>query len=246
MSKVLVLIPSRMSAQRLPGKPLLEINKIPIISHVVNRGKEAKIGEVIVCTEDEEIVTAVEKNGGKAILTGKFHKNGTERIFEGLQKLKRNDVTHVLSLQGDEPAINPNDIKNLFNLMIKHGSDIGTLASEIKDDSIFNNENVVKVQTEEKLNNNNFIKALNFSRYNIYKKQNYIYYHIGIYCYNISILKKFVKFEQTKNEIKNRLEQLRAIENNIEIKVALARSSSIGVDTQEDYLALKKIMEYKS
>ena len=88
MSKVLVLIPSRMSAQRLPGKPLLEINNIPIISHVFNRGLETKLGEVVVCAEDQEIVTAVEKNNGKAILTGKHHKNGTERIYEGLQKLE--------------------------------------------------------------------------------------------------------------------------------------------------------------
>jgi len=235
-----------MSAQRLPGKPLLEINNLPIISHVVSRGKETELGEVIVCAENEEIVSAVEKNGGKAILTGSHHKNGTERIYEGLQKLKMVNVPYVISLQGDEPAINPEDIKNLYNFMIKYNSDIGTLASEIKKDLMLKNQHVVKVKTEEKLKDNNFIKAISFSRENLSKESLNIYHHIGIYCYKSSILKKIVNLKQTKNEIKNRLEQLRAIDNNIIINVALAKSSPIGVDTKEDYLALKKIMEYKS
>ncbi len=152
MSKVLVLIPSRMSAKRLHGKPLLEINNIPIISHVFNRGIETKLGEVVVCTEDQEIKTAVEKNNGKAILTGTHHKNGTERIYEGLQKLKIKDVSYVISLQGDEPAINPEDINTLCSFMIKYNSEIGTLGAEIKEHTIFNNENVVKVITDKKLN----------------------------------------------------------------------------------------------
>ena len=235
-----------MSAQRLPGKPLLEINNLPIISHVVNRGKETELGEVIVCTENEEIVFAVEKNGGKAILTGSHHKNGTERIYEGLQKLKKENVTYVISLQGDEPAINPEDIKNLYNFMIQYNSDIGTLASEIKEDFNLKNKNVVKVKTDEKLKNDNFVNAINFSRDDISKESSYIYHHIGIYCYKASLLKKFVNLKQTKNEIKNRLEQLRMIDNDIKINVALAKSSPIGVDTKEDYIALKKIMEYKS
>ena len=153
-----------MAAQRLPGKPLLEINNIPIISHVVKRGQETGLGEVIVCAEDKEILSAVEKNGGRSILTGNYHKNGTERIYEGLQKLGIKDVDHVISLQGDEPAINPEDIKNLYSFMIKYNSDIGTLAAEIKEDSMLNNESVVKVETGEKLKKNNFALALNFSR----------------------------------------------------------------------------------
>jgi 3-deoxy-manno-octulosonate cytidylyltransferase (CMP-KDO synthetase) len=235
-----------MSAQRLPGKPLLEINNIPIISHVVKRGQEAGIGEVVVCAEDKEIVSAVEKNGGRAILTGNEHKNGTERIFEGLQKLKINNVDYIMSLQGDEPAINPEDIKNLYNFMVKYNADIGTLASEIKDDSILKNENVVKVKTTEELIDDNFVPAINFSRTSFSENGSNVYHHIGIYCYKTSVLKKFVSLKQTKNEIKNRLEQLRAIDNSIKINVGLTKSSPIGVDTIEDYLALKKIMQYKS
>ena len=163
-----------------------------------------------------------------------------------MQKLKKENVTYVISLQGDEPAINPEDIKNLYSFMIQYNADIGTLASEIKEDFNLKNKNVVKVKTDEKLKNNNFVNAINFSRDDISKESSNIYHHIGIYCYKSSILKKFVNLKQTKNEIKNQLEQLRAIDNDIKINVALAKSSPIGVDTKEDYIALKKIMEYKS
>ena len=234
-----------MSASRLKGKPLLEINNLPIICHVVKKAKETGIGKVIVATEDKEIVTAVEKNGDKVILTGK-HNTGTDRIFEAFQKLKITDTEYVINLQGDEPMIDPKDIINLNNLMIKNNSDIGTLASEIKKDTMLTNENIVKVITEKKLENNNFVKALNFLRKDLKKENSNIYHHIGIYCYKVSVLEKFINLDQTKNEIENRLEQLRALDNSIKINVALAETSPIGVDTKEDYLALKKIMEYKS
>ena len=234
-----------MAASRLKGKPLLEINNVPIICHVLNKAMETGL-EAIVATEDKEIVTAVEKNGGgKVIFTGN-HKTGTDRIFEAFKKLKIENVDYILNLQGDEPMIDPKDIINLNKLMIKNNSDIGTLASEIKKDTMLTNENIVKVITEKKLENNNFVKALNFLRKGLKKENSNIYHHVGIYCYKVSVLEKFINLDQTKNEIKNRLEQLRALDNNIKINVALAESSPIGVDTKEDYLALKKIMEYKS
>jgi len=234
-----------MSASRLKGKPLLKINNIPIICHVLNKAMETGL-EAIVATEDKEIVTAIEQNGdGKVVLTGK-HKTGTDRIFEAFKKLKIKNVDYILNLQGDEPTIEPKDIINLNKLMIKNNSDIGTLASKIKNDTMLNNENIVKVITEKKLENNNFVKALNFLRKDLKKENPNIYHHIGIYCYKVSVLEKFINLNQTKNEIKNRLEQLRALDNNIKINVALSESSPIGVDTKEDYLALKKIMEYKS
>ena len=234
-----------MSATRLRGKPLLEINNLPIICHVVKKAKETGIGNVIVATEDKEIVTAVEKNNGEAILTGN-HKTGTDRIFEAFKKLKIADIDYVVNLQGDEPMIDPKDVVNLNNLMIKTNSDIGTLASEIKESSVLSNENIVKVITKQKLENNNFAEAVNFSRQNFPNQNFNIYHHIGIYAYKVSVLEKFVNFNQTKNEIENRLEQLRALDNNIPIMVGLAKSSSIGIDTKEDYIAIKKIMEYKS
>jgi len=245
MTKTLILIPSRMAATRLPGKPLLKINNLSIISHVFKRAEEANIGEVVVATEDQEILKDVVKNGGKAILTNKNHKTGTDRIFEAYEKLNIKNIDYILNLQGDEPDINKDDIINLNNFMINQDAEIGTLAAKIQDDKMLNNRNLVKVITNQKLDENNFPIALNFTRDSLSIDNQNIYHHIGIYSYKISILKKFVSLDQTNNEKKNKLEQLRALDNKLKINVALAKFSPIGVDTEEDYLAIKKIMEYK-
>jgi len=246
MTNTLILIPSRMAATRLPGKPLLKINNLSIISHVFKRAEEANIGEVVVATEDNEILKDVLENGGKGILTSSNHKTGTDRIFEAYKKLNIKNVDYILNLQGDEPNINKDDIVNLNNLMINSNSEIGTLAATIKDRKILDNKNVVKVITESELDKNNFLIASNFTRDNLSKIDQNIYQHIGIYSYKVSALEKFIGLKQTKNEIENKLEQLRALDNKLKINVALAKFSPIGVDTKEDYLAIKKIMEYKS
>ena len=246
MAKTLILIPSRMAATRLPGKPLLKINNLSIVSHVFKRAEEANIGEVVVATEDQDIIADVQKNGGRAVLTSKDHKTGTDRIFEAYKKLNIKNVDYILNLQGDEPDINKNDIIKLNNLMISNDSEIGTLAAKIQDDKMLNNKNVVKVIVEDTLEENNFPTALNFTRDNLSIDSQNIYHHIGIYSYKASVLEKFVGLDQTNNEKKNKLEQLRALDNKLKINVALARSSPIGVDTEEDYLAIKKIMEYKT
>ena len=245
MTKTLILIPSRLAATRLPGKPLLKINNLSIISHVFKRAEEADIGEVVVATEDKEILEDVLKNGGKGILTSSDHKTGTDRIYEAYKKLNIKNVDYILNLQGDEPNINKNDIINLNNSMINNNSEIGTLAATIKDSKVLDDKNVVKVLIENKLDKNNFPSALNFTRENLSKNFINIYHHIGIYSYKVDILEKFVCLNQTDNEVKNKLEQLRALDNKLKINVALAKSPSIGVDTEEDYLAIKKIMEYK-
>jgi len=245
MAKTLILIPSRMAATRLPGKPLLKINNLSLVSHVFKRAEEANIGEVVVATEDKEILTDVLKNGGRAILTNSNHKTGTDRIFEAYKKLDIKNVDYILNLQGDEPNINKEDIINLNNLMVTENAELGTLAAKIEDDKMLNNKNVVKVITDKKLVENNFPTVLNFTRENPSTDNQNIYHHIGIYSYKISVLEKFVSLEQTSNEKINKLEQLRALDNMLKINVALARSSPIGVDTEEDYLAIKKIMEYK-
>jgi 3-deoxy-manno-octulosonate cytidylyltransferase (CMP-KDO synthetase) len=241
--KTLTIIPSRLSATRLPGKPLLKINDLSIISHVFRRAQEANIGDVVVAAEDQEIVDDVIKNGGRAILTGKNHKTGTDRIYEALRKLELKDVDFIMNLQGDEPAINIEDIISLNKKMVSNQSNMGTLAAKMKDLKDLDNENIVKVITSKNLNNQEFSEAKNFLRTS--REIDNIYHHIGIYCYSTETLKKFVRLNQSKNEIENRLEQLRALDNNIDINVALAASSPIGIDTEEDYLALKKIMEYK-
>ena len=233
-----------MSATRLPGKPLLKINGLSIISHVSKKAEEANIGDVIVATEDQEIVDDVKRNGFNAILTSNQHKTGTDRIHEALKKTNIRDVDFIMNLQGDEPAIDIDDIKSLNKKMAKNYSNLGTLAATIKENKNLKNENIVKVVTEKKLEYHQFPRAISFSRISNYMDN--IYHHIGIYCYSKECLEKFVHLDQSKNEIENRLEQLRALDNNIDINVSLAKSSPIGVDTKEDYLALKKIMEYKN
>ena len=142
--KTLTIIPSRLSATRLPGKPLLKINDISIISHVFRRAQEANIGDVVVAAEDEEIVDDVIKNGGRAILTDRNHKTGTDRIYEAFQKLEVKNVDLIMNLQGDEPAINIEDIVSLNKKMVSNQSKMGTLAAKMKDLNDLDNENVVK------------------------------------------------------------------------------------------------------
>ena len=242
--KTLIIIPSRLAATRLPGKPLLKIEGISIISHVFKRAESANIGEVIVATEDQEIIDDVKSNGGNAILTSKNHKTGTDRIHEAFKKLQRNDINFIMNIQGDEPEIDINDIKNLDDKMKANNSKIGTLAAEISSNEIYKNKNIVKVKVKKKLDRNLFPFAEDFIR--ITENKENIFHHLGIYSYETETLNKFISFDQSKNELKHSLEQLRALDNDININVGLANSSPIGVDTEEDYLAIKKIMEYKS
>ena len=242
--KTLVIIPSRLSATRLPGKPLLKINGLSIISHVFKKAEEANIGEVIVATGDQEIVDEVKKNGGQAILTNNQHQTGTDRIYEAIEKIDNSNIDLVMNLQGDEPLMNIDDIKNLNNQMIKNNAELGTLASNILEKEFYQNQNIVKVITNESLNNSNFPEAIDFMRKILDSRKN-VYHHLGIYCYQKETLKNFISFNQSSSEVKHKLEQLRALDNNIKINVALAKSSPIGVDTEEDLMAIKKIMEYK-
>ncbi len=243
--KTLVLIPSRLSATRLPGKPLLKINGLSMISHVFKKAVEANIGKVYVATEDQEIVDDIEKNGGQAILTSNNPKTGTDRVFEALEKIGSSDTKLIMNLQGDEPLMNIEDIINLHNLMIKTESEFGTLASQIQNKNLYAKKSVVKVKTKESLEITKFPEAADFMRMSNETNKN-IYHHLGIYCYKYETLKKFISLKQSKNELKNNLEQLRALDNNMKINVSLAKESPLGVDTMEDFVAIKKIMEYKS
>ena len=245
MTKTIILIPSRLAATRLPNKPLLKINGISIINHVYKKAVSTKIGDVFVATGDKEIFDEVTNNGGKSILTEKQHLTGTDRIFEAYQKLKTNNIDYIINLQGDEPMIDIKDIVNLNIQAIKKKSKIATLACDIKDNKIFNKSIVVKVVTDNKISKKITSRANNFSRKISFKNSLNIYHHIGIYIYNIKILEKFVNLNQSKKELEQKLEQFRALENNIEIDVIFANSSPIGVDTEEDFLELKKIMNYK-
>ena len=245
MSNTVILIPSRLAATRLPNKPLLKINNISIINHVYKIAKSSLIGESYVATGDKEIFEEVTKLGGKCILTKKDHKTGTDRIFEAYQELKEDNIEYVINLQGDEPMLDIEDVTNLLKKTIKKQSKISTLACQIEDEKFFLNTNVVKVITKEELLQNNLSTATSFTR-EIKNTQKNIYHHIGIYIYNVTYLERFVQLDQTQNEKSQKLEQLRLMDNNIEIDVGLAKTKPIGVDTDEDYLEIKKIMEYKN
>ena len=243
--KTLVIIPSRLSASRLPGKPLLKINGLSIISHVFKKAVEANIGDVFVAAEDIEIIDDVKKIGGQGVLTNNNHQTCTDRVYEAIMKLGKSDIELVMNLQGDEPLMNVSDIRNLHNQMIKTKSKLGTLAANIENKKFYEKQSIVKVITKENFDKSEFPEAVDFKR-NIDNKSQNTYHHLGIYCYQLETLKNFVSLDQSENEIKNKLEQLRALDNEIKINVALAKSSPIGVDTEEDFVAIKKIMEYKS
>ena len=210
----------------------------------MKKAVRANIGEVFVATEDQEIVDDVKKNGGEAILTNNDHKTGTDRIFEAINKLEKTDIELVVNLQGDEPLMNIDDLKTLHDKMTQSKAQFGTLASNISDKNVLEEQSVVKVITKDSLTDSNFPEAKDFKREIINDTKN-VYHHLGVYCYQFKTLKKFISFDQSPNEIKNKLEQLRALDNHIKINVALAKESPIGVDTEEDFVAIKKIMEYK-
>ena len=219
--KTLIIIPSRLSATRLPNKPLLKINGLSIISHVFKNAERADIGEVFVAAEDQEIVNDVVNNGGRAILTSNIHKTGTDRVYEAFKKIGKLDTELIMNLQGDEPLMSIKDIKNLRDQMIKNKSQMGTLASKINDKNSLNLQSVVKVTTKKSLELSEFPEAKNFMRKSVDLSEN-IYHHLGIYCYQVETLKNFVHLKQSQNEIKNNLEQLRALDNHVNINVALA------------------------
>ena len=245
MTKTIILIPSRLEASRLPNKPLLKINNKSLICHVYEKGVSTNIGQVYVATGDKAIFDEVINNNGKCILTKKEHSTGTDRIFEAFEQLKLSDIDYIINLQGDEPMIGTNDIINLNNLAIENNFEIATLACKLQSKDIKNN-NVVKVICAENIEANKFSSAKNFLRSTNHENSENVYHHIGIYIYKASILKKFINLNQSSNEIRLKLEQLRALDNKIKIDVVFAESAPVGVDTEQDYLEIKKVMEYKS
>jgi 3-deoxy-manno-octulosonate cytidylyltransferase (CMP-KDO synthetase) len=243
MKNTAIIIPTRLGAKRFPNKPLAKINNIPMIIHVLNRAKESQIGDVFVATPDDEIINIVKKNGGQAILTKSSHQSGSDRIYEAYTSELKDNVDLIINLQGDMPNIKPNSIAKLEKLMRKNDCDIGTLASEIKNKDEIINPNVVKVHIEQDLKSDNFLKAKDFFRMKKDLKNDKVYHHIGIYAFTKVALTKYVKFSRSKLEIERNLEQLRAMENNLVIKVGLSDSTPLGVDTEED---LKKISDEMS
>ena len=243
MKSTAIIIPTRLEAKRFPNKPLAKINGVPMIIHVLNRAKESKIGEVIVATPDDEIIQVVKKSGGKAILTKSEHLSGSDRVYEAYIKELKNNVDLIFNLQGDLPNIKANSISKLEKLMRSNDCDIGTLASPIVDKNEMTDMNVVKVEMEEILKGDNFLKAKDFFRIKKDSNNEKIYHHIGIYAFTNIALTKYVKLARSKLEIERNLEQMRALENNLIIRVGLSDSLPLGIDTKEDLEKVSKEMK---
>ena len=244
MNKIAIIIPSRLDAQRLPGKPLKLINNKEMILHVYEAATSLNIGNVYVATPDQKIIDVVKKIKGNVIKTSDHHQTGTDRIFEVFNDALKYKPDIIINLQGDMPNINPNAISKLASYMQQGKCDIGTLASEFSSKNEIKNPNIVKVAVKEKLLNNNFLNAVDFFREGKIGKYN-LYHHIGIYAFTSTALTKYVSLDRSKLELERKLEQLRALENRMSIQVGYVKDSPLSVDTEEDLIEIKKIMENK-
>ena len=245
MSNTAVIIPSRLKAERLPNKPLKLINKKEMILHVYETAIKAKIGEVFVATPDREIADIVKSHGGKVAITSKEHRNGTERIYEVFQKELKSEPEYILNLQGDMPHFDPLSIYNLIEHMKKKTCDIGTLASKLSNLEL-NDPNVVKVITSKNIEKEKeFSSALDFFRASKNNGTNSVYHHIGIYAFTNKALIRYVSLKRSKLEIERKLEQLRALENQMKIEVGYIEDCPLSVDTEKDLEEIKKIMQIK-
>ena len=242
MNKIAIIIPSRLDALRLPNKPLELINNKEMILHVYESAKKTNTGEVYVATPDQKIIDVITNHGGQAILTSLDHQTGTDRVYEVFKNELRNEPSLIINLQGDMPNIDPKAISKLALYMKKGKCDIGTLASKFISEEELTDENIVKVAVKEKIKSGNFGKAVDFFRTSSNTHEN-IYHHVGIYAFTNKALVRYVSLERSKLELERKLEQLRALENDISIHVGYTNSSPLSVDTKNDLNEVKKIME---
>ena len=234
--KVLGIIPSRYESTRFPGKSLIDIMGKTMIQRVYEQAKKSKqLDDLVVATDDQRIFEEVKGFGGSVIITGKHHKNGTERCLEVAESLQ---AQFVVNIQGDEPFIQPEQIDKLCSI-ISSDTDLVTLIKRIKDPSDLGNPNLVKVVKS--LDDH----ALYFSRSPIpfdrsmnkaptLPSKKIYWKHIGIYAYRTEVLSQIVKLEESALEKMESLEQLRWLENGYKIKTAETHFESIGIDTPED------------
>ena len=240
--KTIIVIPSRMASKRFPNKPLALIQGKPMIQRVWEQAKASNLGEVIVACGDREIYDLINSIGGEAVMTDANIPTGTDRIFEVFKNHpNKEQIDHIINLQGDMPIIDSKDISKVkFSLM--QGFDMGTLATNLTLEEE-KNENITKVKIQW-IKKNYFGQAVEFYK-NSKKTIDNIYHHVGIYSFSHKVLKKFVELKPTKNEINNKLEQLRALENGIDIGVSFVDSIPISVDTEEDLIKVESIIKNK-
>ena len=238
---VLILIPARLASTRLPGKPLADIAGQPMIVQVLRRAEEAKIGPVVVATDDESIFTAVEKAGGRAVMTRADHPSGSDRIFEALGLADPDGRARiVVNVQGDLPTLEPGDLAASLQPLTDPAVDIATLAAEIRKPEERTNPNVVKVIGSPVSPKR--LRALYFTRATAPSGDGPLYHHIGLYAYRRAALERFVALPPSPLELRERLEQLRALEAGMRIDVTIVDSVPLGVDTPEDLETARKML----
>ena len=240
-TRTLVLIPARMAATRLPGKPLLDIAGLPMIVHVLRRAEAANIGRVAVATDTPEIAAAVKSHGGEAVMTSADHPSGSDRIFEALGKLDPSGRTEiVINLQGDFPTISSDNIRDVLGPLSDPAVDIATLAAEIHTDEESTNPNVVK--TIGSPISAGRLRALYFSRATAPWGDGPRYHHVGLYAYRRKALQRFVALPPSPLELQEKLEQLRALEAGMRIDVTIVDTVPRGVDTPADLETTRQIL----
>jgi 3-deoxy-manno-octulosonate cytidylyltransferase (CMP-KDO synthetase) len=240
-TRTLVLIPARMAATRLPGKPLLDIAGLPMIVHVLRRAEAANIGRVAVATDTAEIAAAVKSHGGEAVMTSADHPSGSDRIYEALGKLDPSGLTEiVINLQGDFPTIRPDNIRDVLGPLDDPAVDIATLAAEIHTAEESRNPNVVKMIGSQLSHRR--LRALYFTRATAPWGDGPRYHHVGLYAYRREALERFVGLPPSALERQEKLEQLRAIEAGMRIDVTIVDTVPRGVDTPEDLETTRRIL----
>src|SRR5271154_1686349 len=241
MADPIVLIPARMSASRLPGKPLADIHGSPMILHVWRRAMEADIGPVWVATDDPRVMEAVASAGGKAIMTRPDHPSGSDRIFEALGAVDA-DGAHdvVVNVQGDLPTIEPSIVRACLAPLAEPAVDIATLATPITREQEKDDPNVVKVIATEL--DPTRLRALYFTRARAPWGEGRLLHHIGLYAYRRDALRRFVALPPSPLEKREKLEQLRALEAAMRIDVALVDTAPLGVDAPEDLVRARVML----
>ena len=243
MNKIAIIIPSRLNAQRLPNKPLKLINNKEMILHVYDIAKMSNVGEVIVATPDQEILDLVKTHNGRAILTSDKHPTGTDRVFEVFKKELKSKPEIIINFQGDMPNLNPETIRNLASHMKKNLCDIATLASDFENKNEEKDPNVVKVLVDKDIKEKTFSKALDFFRTSKNPIDKMTYHHIGIYAFTNKALIRYVSLKRSKLETDRKLEQMRALENQMKIDVCYVETCPLSIDTEADLKAVRKKME---
>lgn len=243
MVKTLGIIPARYASTRFPGKPLALIQGKPMIQWVYENASKANLlNNLIVATDHNKIYNCVEKFGGKVVMTSSKHLSGTDRCAEVLENLIGNEKYDcVINIQGDEPLIDAMHINKLIGLFKDEKVEIGSLIYPSTDSSAINNPNKVKVLVNAKNEAIRFGRILENARLSLP-----FFLHIGLYGFKVNTLLKIVKLVPTKNELSEKLEQLRWMDNGYKIKLAQVENAGIGVDVPEDIKKIETILQKRS